>query len=150
MNIQDAAHLIGHEYPGGAGALADRMNISRAVFNSKLNPNTPTHHLTLVESLRMQQLAGRCDVLFSMAEELGFICLPMPNESHTDLHAEIGRVCQEFGQYIAQVTDAIKDNKVTANELKRCAKELADLVAVANNLQATLAAMNQRARPATK
>ncbi len=76
MNILDAAHRIGHEYPGGAGVLADRLGINRVVFNSRLNPNLPSHHLSLLDSLRMQQLAGRQDVLHAMASELGFVCIP--------------------------------------------------------------------------
>ena len=147
MNLQDAAHRIGHEYPGGAGALADRMGINRAVFNSKINPNTATHHLTMVECFRMQQLAGRNDVLFAMAEGLGFVCLPMPSETHADIHKEIGRVCQEFGQYVAEVTAAIEDGRITGNELKACEKELADLVGAANTLQATLGMMRHAAIP---
>lgn len=144
MNIQDAAHLIGHDYPGGAGALADRMGISRVVFNSKLNPNTTTHHLTMVEALRMQQLAGRHDVLYAMAEALGFVCMPLPMDTHLDVHREIGRVCKEFGEYIAQVTESLEDGDITPNELHRCERELADLVSVTSTLQSTLAMMSQR------
>ena len=70
MNIQDAAHRIGHEYPGGAVALAHRMGINPTVFNSKLNPNNATHHLTLAEAQRMQQLTGRTDILEAMASGL--------------------------------------------------------------------------------
>lgn len=146
MNIQDAAHMLGHEYPGGAQALADRMGINRAVFNSKLNPNTATHHLTLVEALRMQQLAGRFDILYAMAEALGFVCVPLPSDSPESLERDIAHACKEFGEYIAEVTGSIEDNNVTPNEVKRCQKELADLVGAANHLQAKLASMAVRKR----
>lgn len=142
MNIQDAAHLIGHEYPGGAQAMADRMGIVRAVFNSKLNPNTTTHHLTVVEALRMQQLAGRYDILFSMAESCGFVCVPMPGDIHENIDRDVARMIKEFGDYIGRVSDAIEDGRVTPNELKRCEKELSEMMAAANALQAALAAMS--------
>lgn len=148
MNIIDAAHMIGHEYPGGAGALASRIGIGHVVFNNKINPNNTTHHLTLVEALRMQQLAGRNDILFAMAEALGFVCLAMPSADHcANVDREIAVVCKEFGEYIASVTKAVEDGNVTGNELKRSEHELADLIATAQALQATLASMNQRRKP---
>ena len=78
MNIQDAAHRIGHEYPGGAVALAHRIGINPTVFNSKLNPNNLTHHLTLAEAQRMQLLTGRTDILEAMASELGYVIMHRP------------------------------------------------------------------------
>ena len=147
MNILDAAHLIGHDYPGGAGALAQRMGIGHVVFNNKINPNNTTHHLTLVESLRMQQLAARFDVLFAMAEACGFICLPMPEAHPEAIATEITTLCREFGEYVAQVASAVEDGRITGNELKTTERELADLIAAANNLQAHLGAMHAAAKP---
>jgi hypothetical protein len=134
MNVQDAAHLIGHEYPGGAKALAERMGINQAVFNSKLNPNTVTHHLTLVESLRMQQLAGRFDILHAMADELGFVCIAKPHLSDDCTTQTITRTCAEFGDFMREVNEALQDGDVTRNELLEVQKELLDLIAAATAL----------------
>ncbi len=147
MNIQDAAHLIGHEYPGGSGPIADRMGIGRVVFNNKINPNNTTHHLTMVEALRLQQLAGRYDVLFAMAEACGFICLPVPGEVHENVDRDVAMLCKEFGEYIGRVSEALDDGRVTPNEIKRCEKELAEMIVAANTLQASLAAMAVKRRP---
>lgn len=146
MKITDAAYMVGHDYPGGAGALADRMGIVRAVFNSKLNPNTQTHHLTLVEALKMQQLAGRFDVLFAMAEACGFVCLPVPGEIHDNIDRDIAALCKEFGDYVSSVSCAIDDGRVSPNELRRCEKELAEMLAAAQVLQAALAGVCHSAR----
>jgi len=146
MNIQDAAHMLGHEYPGGAGALADRMGIVRAVFNSKLNPNTPTHHLTLVEALRMQQLAQRYDILFSMADTLGFVCIPSTAEQTDHIERDITALCKEFGEYVAKVTEAIEDGDVTGNELKDTERELSEMIGKAVTLQTRLAGMRRQPR----
>ena len=57
MNIIDAAYNTVHDYPGGSSALATRMGIkSPAVLNSKVNPNTETHHLTLAEASKLMAL----------------------------------------------------------------------------------------------
>lgn len=139
MNIEDAAHRIGHEYPGGAKALAERMGIRQAVFNSKLNPNTTTHHLTLLESVRMQQLAGRCDILYAMAEALDHVVLPKPQVADEDVGHALARTCAEFGDYLREVDASMKDARVSANERKRLERELVEMIAAATRLQAVLA-----------
>lgn len=53
MNVHDAAHATVHDYPGGAASLAPRLGMQQAVLNSKVNPNTDTHHLSLTDAMRV-------------------------------------------------------------------------------------------------
>ena len=144
MNIEDAAHRIGHEYPGGAGILAQRMGMNPVVFNSKLNPNTKTHHLSMVEALRMQQLAGRADILHAMAEALGYVAVPLPQVHDDDVAHALAATCAEFGDYLRRVDESMRDGKVTPNEVKRLEKELTEMVAAATHLQSILAGLSAR------
>lgn len=147
MNIIDAAHMIGHDYPGGAGALAVRMGIGHVVFNNKLNPNNTTHHLTLVESLRMQQLAQRYDILFAMAEACGFICIPAEQQDSTEgVDQQLAKLCKEAGEYIATVGAAIEDGRITGAEVKRCETELSHLLNQAQAIQKQITAMRGKSR----
>lgn len=136
MNIQDAAHRIGHEYPGGATALAHRMGIGPAVFNSKLNPNTTTHHLGLVEAHRMQQLTGRVDILQAMADDLGYSIIKLPDfavsdaailESYTAMLAELGEFSGAFNQSLA-------DNRINKKEFEHMRDEMNQAIAAALSL----------------
>ena len=130
MNVLDAAHKISHEYPGGAEALAQRMGIKPAVFRSKLNPNCSTHHLYLDESVRLQELAGRSDILHAMAEALGFVCIPaarcdlVSDEALLDAFARL--VC-ELGDLSRVFNDSLADGRVTPREFERMRKEFYDL-----------------------
>lgn len=139
MNVQDAAHLIGSEYPGGAKALAVRMDIGAAVFTGKLSPADKAHVLGLVESVRMQQLAGRFDILYAMAEELDHVCIRKPAFESADVSEATATVCVEFGQFLNEVTETMKDKTVTKNELKRMQKELTELIASDTTLNAIVA-----------
>lgn len=138
MNVIDAAYRIGHDYPGGAGLLADRLGIGRVVFNSKLNPNTSTHHLTLAESVRMQQLSGRSDILQAMATELGYVAIPLPAVEDENIPSALARSCAEFGDYMRQVDESLRDGRVTPNEAKCLEKELTEMVAASTRLLAVL------------
>ena len=142
MNIQDAAHRIGHEYPGGAVALAHRMGINPTVFNSKLNPNNTTHHLTLVEAQRMQQLTGRTDILEAMASELGYVVMHRPGTlDGCDIPAITRRSIIEFGEWMHVVDAALLDSRVTPNEVRAIERELCQLIAQAQKLTACLSSL---------
>lgn len=136
MNIEDAAHRCGHDATGGVAALAPRMGLGQAVLNSKINPNTKTHHLSISEMVRMEQLTGRTDMLFAHAEALGYVAVPVPAIGDDDVDHAITTACAEFGDYLRTVGDALGDKRVTPNEAKRLEKELVEMIAAATHLQA--------------
>lgn len=147
MNILDAAHRIGHEYPGGAVALAHRMGIGPVVFNSKLNPNTVTHHLGLAEAQRMQLLTGRIDILSAMADELGYVIVKIPDCAHdVDIAKATRKAVVEFGEWMNQIDRSLDDGQVSQNELKAIEKELVDMMAQAQRLTAALASVKPSKR----
>lgn len=144
MNVLDAAHRIGLEYPGGITALAERMKIRPAVFRGKLAPNNEVNHLYLSEAMLMQAVTGRHDILHAMAEELHHVCIPLPDFTDEDVSHAIATTCAEFGDYLRRIDDALQDHKVTPNEVKRLEKELTELVGAASRLQAIMAAKAKR------
>ena len=147
MNILDAAHRIGHEYPGGAVALAHRMGIGPVVFNSKLNPNTVTHHLGLAEAQRMQLLTGRTDILSAMADELGYVIVKIPDCAHDlDIAKSTRKAVVEFGEWMNQIDRSLDDGHVSQNELKAIEKELVEMMAQAQRLTAALASVKPSKR----
>jgi len=138
MNIIDAAHRVGHEAQGGVAALAPRMGLKEAVLNSKINPNTLTHHLTIAEMVRMEQLTGRSDMLIAHATALGYVAIPVPSIDDEDIGSALTRTCAEFGDYLRTVDGAMRDRKVTRNEVVKLEKELVEMISAATRLQALL------------
>lgn len=79
MNITDAAYNTVHDYPGGATALAPRMGMkSAAVLNSKVNPNTDTHHLTLSEASKLMGITGDFRILHELNSAHGKVAIDLP------------------------------------------------------------------------
>lgn len=144
VNVQDAAHGIAHDY--GVELMAGRLGIRPKVFNSQVNPNDPTHVLGLVTAVRMQQLAERYDILYAMAESCDHVCIRKPTVVPEEINEAVATACVEFGEFIHEVTESVKDRRVTRNEAKKTQKELADLIASATNLQAILAARAESRR----
>lgn len=126
MNIMDAAYNTVHDYPGGAAALAPRIGMkSQAVLNSKVNPNTDTHHLTLLEASKLMAMTGDYQILQSLNAEHGKIAIDLPEIPEcrdialTDIVLNIGMgggdVCSVFKEMMA-------DGRITAGEAQDMSK----------------------------
>lgn len=121
MNILDAAYHTVHDFLGGASALASRMGIkSPAVLNSKVNPNTHTHHITLLEAVKLMEITGDYRILQEICARLGKVAIDLPDipESKRDtslmdtfLHLAIhkGNVSKAFREMMA-------DGRITQGE----------------------------------
>jgi hypothetical protein len=140
MNVLDAAQDIGKDYPGGAESLYPRLNMkSAALLRAKLNPNCETNHLTLKESVDIQQKSGLHYILFAMAAELGYAApIPLPDSHPKNVPQGISRMCAEFGDYLRTVDDVFDDGKITPNEAKALQKELTQMMGAAVRLQSIL------------
>lgn len=148
MNVIDAAHRICAEFPGGAEALAHRLLMRPAVLRAKCNPNGPangsTYQLGIIDAARMQVVAGRFDILHAFADECGFMATPLHDVHGDDLPHALVNAIAEFGDYLREVDCAMKDERVTPNEVKRLEHELTEMMAAAAALQALLTCKGKR------
>lgn len=148
MNTIDAAHRICAEFPGGAAALAHRLNMRPAVLRAKCNPNGPangsTYQLGIIDAARMQAVAVRFDILHAFADECGHTCIPLPDAHGNDLPQAMAKTCAEFGDYLREVATAMGDGRITPNEVKRLEANLTEMIAAAAGLQALLAGKAKR------
>lgn len=131
MNILDAVHNMVHDFPGGANALAPRMGIkSPAVLNSKVNPNTDTHHITLVETSKLMRLTGDYRPLHSLNAEHGKVAIDLPQIPEcrdlvlTELALGIGI---GGGDVTAVFKEMMADGRITQGEANDMSKVIHEL-----------------------
>ncbi|WP_180158917.1 phage regulatory CII family protein [Acinetobacter sp. YH01026] len=139
MNIIDAAYHTVHDYPGGATALAPRLGIkSPAVLNSKVNPNTDTHHLSLLEATKMMVITNDYRILQSMNAQLGKVAIDLPqipecrDTALTDLVLSFG---MSGGDVYTLFKEMMADGRITRGEAL-------DLSKVIHKLHEILAELN--------
>ena len=139
MNIIDAAYHTVHDYPGGATALAPRFGIkSPAVLNSKVNPNTDTHHLSLLEATKMMVITNDYRILQSMNAQLGKVAIDLPqipkcrDTALTDLVLSFG---MQGGDVYTLFKTMMADGRITRGEAL-------DLSKVIHKLHEILAELN--------
>lgn len=128
MNATDAARKTVREYPGGAAALGPRVGISQAVLNSKVNPNTKTHHLTFDEAREIVAATGDERMLRAWAHEEGFLLVKAPSveiiESDMSVLEQVVGLGMANGQYMAAIHMALADGKVDHEEMRLIGKAL--------------------------
>lgn len=124
MNVDDAAYAVVHDYPGGADALAARMNKSAAVLCSKVRPNCTTHHLTLREAQDITALTDDPRILEAFARDTGRIVLKMPTDADDQVSDMavlelVARVWMGQGHLGSAVHHALTDSRLTPTEYEQ-------------------------------
>ena len=126
MHVTDAAYATVHDYPGGAASLAPRVGTTVGVLNSKVNPNTTTHHLTLAEAVKLIDLTGDTRILHAMALQAGAVlvegCADLPDCDMAVLES-MTAVFACAGQLGASVHEGLADRTLTAKEFKAIERE---------------------------
>lgn len=146
--LLDAAFHAVHDFPGGASALAGRMNKHPGTLCHELTA-TGSAKLGLVDAAKISHLTGTRAILNAFATELGCLVLPLPaHQAGVDTFMQVADTAREFAEFISSVAAAASDGKISANELANVDRELAQMVAAAQEIRATLAAMHEAGKPA--
>ena len=147
MNMNDAMHATVHDYPGGAISLGPRVGMNPTVLNSKVNPNTLTHHLTLSEAMRIMGVTGDHRTLRAMNEELGYlppIARVSADVSDVALLESYTKLISELGEFSMKFHQALADGRVTKKEVKRLRSEMLDFAAAGEELLVRLEQIAER------
>lgn len=133
LDVLDAAYHTAHTFPGGVPALAGRMALSPNTLMHKVSVNNTTHHLTLRESVTMQEVTGNESILRAMAASLGYdLVRAIPASSGDPLSLNWQMVAQ-----LAEMQHAIADalqRGVTGNSMRRCTSTAQEASSAINNL----------------
>ena len=142
MNISDAAYHTVHDYPGGSNTLAPRLGIkSPAVLNSKVNPNTETHHLTLIEASKLMELTNDYRILQSLNAHHGKVAINLPcipecrDTALTDLVLSLG---MGGGDVYSLFKEMMADGRMTRGEAMDMSKVIHQLHMVLAELDAQI------------
>jgi hypothetical protein len=124
VNIDDAAHAVVHDYPGGSPSLAPRMGMSAAMLRNKVNPNDTTHHLTLKEAQRLTLITGDARVLKAFAGECDHVVIE-PRTHDDDAASDMAvlemmaALWSKQGDLGTTIHQALADGALTEQEFDR-------------------------------
>lgn len=127
-DVGDAAYRVAHQFPGGVPALAQRMGMSPNTLSHKVSLTNEFHKLSLSESVHMQHVANRFDVLYAMAQSLGHVCLPAPELGESEVTTVLASIGSEVGDVFREVNRVLADGRVTPNERRKVANQVAEAI----------------------
>lgn len=149
MNSLDAARYLMRAYPGGADALAPRLDKTPTTMRHEV-AGSDKYKLGLVDAEAMTQMAIEAHVpnplaiLNAFAANCGAMVVALPNMSFAEgsTFEDLSSAAKEFAEFVSVAASAAADGKVTGNELRDVDRELSHLMACAQRVRNGLAAMN--------
>ncbi len=122
MNTADAAYHVVHDYPGGSESLGPRVDISAAVLRNKVNPNNSTHHLTLAEAVRINDVTDDDRILRAWAHQRGYLLVKAPagsGDSDMSVLEKVAAFMFASGMFGKEIHDSLADGGVDRSEFAR-------------------------------
>lgn len=149
MNVLDAAHRLGREFPGGVPALAQRLGLSPNTLYGELNPNHPTGKLGVTRLMAMMTLSADFRPLHAMCDELHHMAVPLPAADQAQPTADsVAKLTLGFGKMLQEVATDMADGHITDNELRAIEQAWQDMHAHGASLMAHLRELNRAGKPA--
>jgi hypothetical protein len=141
VNTKDAIYVAVHDYPGGAEALAPRIGVSANTLRHMADPTKQSHGWSLRRFDLLTKFAGTRP-LEALCREHGGLFVPMgefADGAHDKLLKRMHVLAKEFGDVPRTVEQALKrDGQISANEMKKIERELAEMVAAGASLLAVV------------
>jgi hypothetical protein len=149
MSVMDAARNVAEDYPGGARAVAARIDKNETTFSHELN-ETGGAKLGLVTAVKMTNRTKDLRILNAFAAEAGCMVLPLPEALNVDgndaMHL-VSRLAGEFNDVVQRFVSAVGDGEVTGNEVEAIRREWSELQAVGQKVVSYAEALHQAGKP---
>lgn len=132
------------DYDGGARTLGGVVGINGSVLSHKVCLTDKANHLTVPQARKIMQATGDYRMLHGLATDLDHVCIQVAG-LHDSGHVlrSISETTRDFGRFLTSVSVAVEDGEVTSNELRRIDRDLAEMVAAANQLRAQCSVMRK-------
>ena len=141
MNVEDAIYDAVHGYPGGAVSLAPRLGLAVSTLQNMASPKIESHGWSLPRFRKLLAIAGPRP-LEALCEENGGLFVPMgrfKDLPQGKLLKLMHSLAKEFGDVPRAVEEALADDgRISDNELKNIARQLAEMVAAGSALLAVV------------
>jgi hypothetical protein len=146
MTPKDAFHLTVNAYPGGAAALATRLDMSAAVLRNKACPTNTTNVITLDDADRVMALSGDHSVLHALAQAHGFVCVGVEKQGPSDVAVleAVTEIWSKMGALGTKVHEALADGRLEPRELATIEKAIFDATKPMMQLLARLDGMTEK------
>jgi hypothetical protein len=149
-HLLDAFYNLVHKvYPGGATALAPRLDKSSTTLCHEVRPpHGSSAKLGLMDAIEIMELTD-ARPLQLICQRFGgmFVPLPQLGSQHENTMAHTAAVATEFSDVLREVSIKLADGHVSDNDLRSIQKEWGELLSAGQAMLAHLAALNEAGKP---
>ncbi len=150
MDLMTAARGLVRRFRGGEPAMAVLLGKSKGVLSNELAGKHEFAKLGLLDAQAMTDESGDLSILEAWVVHARCMLLRLPeHRARADRPVLVGlsAVAKEFSDVVVAVSDAVKDNDVSDNELEAITQELGELVSEINSLYGDVRALNESGQP---
>lgn len=134
MKVEDALYHAVHDYPGGAGSLAPRMNLAAPTLYAMANPRDSSHEWPLRRFRQVLAMTGDLRPLAALCEENHGVFVGLAATTLPDAFRHVSKLAAEFGDVVRGFEDAMKDGRITPRECDAIDTQIYGLIAAAAGL----------------
>jgi hypothetical protein len=155
MNLRDSVRQMVRNYPGGADAIAPRINKSPSTLEKELR-NAAGFKLGVDDAAEITSMSmelGSEDArnfLTSWAARLDCFVIPLPGGpvlGDDECMEALAQASREMHELMTEVITSLADGKISDNELVRADRAAAELVSAVQTLRRLLATRNAAGKP---
>ncbi len=131
-SINNAFYEVVHNYRGGSGRLAPRLNKIGSTLSHEVNLKSDAHKLGLLDAVRILKITGAKEPLLTIAQTLGFTLVPVRQFEGCEDEEVLNSYAlwmKEIGDVSNAVLLALEDGKVTPKEYSKILREGMDSIA---------------------
>ena len=114
----------------GRGRIASMLNVNPNTARRWLNQNQPERDFPLGRTIDLMEKTHDLTLLRSQAAHFGFVLIHLPKPREIT-HETVNTFIRESSEAMVEVTKAMADGEITADEAPAAIKELEDVVEVA-------------------
>lgn len=118
MNVDVAAHLTVHNFPGGSESLAPRLGMTGAVLRNKVNANNRQNILSLSEAALLVEVSGDLGILHALASANNCHVTPLAGRAGGSLVGLVLEHQTAEGTFASVLREAIADGEISDNEMR--------------------------------
>jgi len=142
--LRDHAYALARAYPGGAAALALRMDKNATSLSHELL-GQGSAKLGLEDAAALTALSGDLRILEAWNAEHGLLVIRMPmvmGDGTGGCLDKLSTAAKEFSDFVSEVASDMSDSRLSDNELGRIEREGAELLAAVHSLLKTARQIN--------
>ena len=135
LSLPWAVYWSVHKFAGSVAAVAAAIGVNATTLQKKIKPECDSHHANLDDLENIIHVTQDVRILESVCALYGCGYFRLPDvRTGAAMFERSANLAREFGELMGDVSESLRDGKVSRSEVAKLDKSLMELVAAAKGL----------------